>query len=152
MEGRSVAGAQLAQLRTVTYKRRDSWWTVLLVDPLAIYLVRLADRLRWATPNRITALAFLAGLAAAGAVVASAPGTGGPGAGGPGWLAVGALLYHLAFVLDCVDGKLARWQRRSSVIGGWLDFSLDQIRVVICALALLGGQYAQTRRGAFALL
>src|ERR1700730_13688728 len=113
MEGRSVAGAQLAQLRAITYKRRDSWWTVLLVDPLAIHLVRLADRLRWATPNRITALAFLVGLAAAAAFVASAP-----GAGGPGWLAVGALLYHLAFVLDCVDGQLARWQRRRFGIGG----------------------------------
>src|ERR1700730_453593 len=98
MEGRSVAGAQLAQLRAVTYKKRDSWWTVLLVDPLAVHLVRLADRFRWVTPNRITLLAFLIGLASAGSFLAA----------GPWWLVLGAVLYHVAFVLDCVDGKLAR--------------------------------------------
>ncbi len=138
---------RLAQIRAITYKRRDSWWTVLLVDPLAIHLVRLADRLRWVTPNRITTLAFLSGLGAASAFLAAAfrPGE-------TLWLIVGAVAYHLAFTFDCVDGKLARWQRRSSPVGGWLDFSLDQIRVVMCALALLGGQYKATGQASFTLV
>jgi phosphatidylglycerophosphate synthase len=139
-----LASASLAELRAVTYKKRDSWWTVLLVDPLAIHLVRLADRFRWITPNRITLLAFLIGLASAGSFLAA----------GPWWLVVGAVLYHLAFVLDCVDGKLARWQKSGSIIGGWLDFTLDQVRLVICAVALLGGQYlaGAAHRGVFLLV
>jgi phosphatidylglycerophosphate synthase len=137
-----VASATLAELRAVTYKKRDSWWTVLLVDPLAIHLVRLADRLRWVTPNRITLLAFLLGFGVAGCFLAA----------DPVWLVTGAVLYHVTFILDCVDGKLARWQQSGSVVGGWLDFTLDQVRLVICAIALLSGQYLATGRGVFLLL
>jgi phosphatidylglycerophosphate synthase len=137
-----LASATLAELRAVTYKKRDSWWTVLLVDPLAIHLVRLADRLRWVTPNRITLLAFVLGFGVAGCFLAA----------DPVWLVTGAVLYHVAFILDCVDGKLARWQKSGSVIGGWLDFTLDQVRLVMCAIALLGGQYLATGRGVFLLM
>jgi phosphatidylglycerophosphate synthase len=137
-----LASATLAELRAVTYKKRDSWWTVLLVDPLAIHLVRLADRLRWVTPNRITLLAFVLGFGVAGCFLAA----------DPVWLVTGAVLYHVTFILDCVDGKLARWQKSGSVIGGWLDFTLDQVRLVMCAIALLGGQYLATGRGVFLLV
>ncbi|MDT5028579.1 MAG: hypothetical protein QOE61_5005 [Micromonosporaceae bacterium] len=137
-----MASATLAELRAVTYKKRDSWWTVLLVDPLAIHLVRLADRLRWVTPNRITLLAFVLGFGVAGCFLAA----------DPVWLVTGAVLYHVTFILDCVDGKLARWQKSGSVVGGWLDFTLDQIRLVMCAIALLGGQYLATGRGVFLLM
>lgn len=137
-----MASATLAELRAVTYKKRDSWWTVLLVDPVAIHLVRLVHRVRWITPNRITLLAFVLGLGVAGCFLAARP----------GWLVVGALLYHVTFILDCVDGKLARWRRTGSVVGGWLDFTLDQVRLVICAIALLGGQYLATGRGVFLLM
>jgi phosphatidylglycerophosphate synthase len=115
---------------------------VLLVDPVAVHLVRLADRLRWVTPNRITLFAFALGFGAAACLAtATTPG-----------LIAGALIYHLTFVLDCVDGKLARWQGSGSVVGGWLDFTLDQVRLVLCAIALLGGQYLATGRGVFLLL
>lgn len=122
-----------------TYKPRDSWWTVLLVDPVAGRLVRAATPYRWVTPDRITAVAFLLGLGAAAAFLA----------GGPGWLAAGAVLYHLGFVLDCVDGKVARLRGTSSVLGGWLDFLLDRIRVVLCTVALCAGQWRETGADVF---
>jgi len=68
---------------------------------------------------------------------------------GPGWLAVGAVLYHLSFVLDCVDGKLARLTGTGTVFGGWLDYVFDRIRVLACALALTGGQFSATGRPAY---
>jgi phosphatidylglycerophosphate synthase len=128
----------MAQVRA-TYKARDSWWTVLLVDPVAGRLVRAAAPYRWLTPNRITAVAFLLGLGAAGAFLA----------GAPGWLVAGALLYHLGFVLDCVDGKIARLHGTGSIFGGWLDFFLDRVRVVLCAVALFAGQWRQTGADVF---
>jgi phosphatidylglycerophosphate synthase len=122
-----------------TYKRRDSWWTVLLVDPLAGRLVRAAAGRAWVTPNLLTGGAFLLGLAAAAAYLA----------GSPGWLVVGAVLYHIGFVIDCMDGKVARLQGTGSVFGGWLDFLLDRVRVVLCTVALFTGQWLDTRNVAF---
>lgn len=55
----------LATIRERTYKRRDAWWTVWLVDPLASRLVWLVAPWRWVTPNRLTFGAFLVGLGSA---------------------------------------------------------------------------------------
>ena len=46
----------LDEIRDRTYKDRDAWWTVWLVDPLAARLVRLVAPYRWITPNLLTAL------------------------------------------------------------------------------------------------
>ncbi len=117
-----------------TYKRKDAWWTVLLVDPLASRLVLpIANRTN-ITPNQVTIASFVVGLLAATAF----------SRGDHSWLVVGALLYHLSFVLDCVDGKLARLKRTGSVFGMWLDFTFDRYRVWICAAALAYGQFERT--------
>jgi hypothetical protein len=60
------------------------------------------------------------------------------------WLVVGALLYHVSFVLDCIDGKLARVKGTGSVFGMWLDFTFDRYRVWVCAAALGYGQFQRT--------
>jgi phosphatidylglycerophosphate synthase len=137
-----MAKPSLAELRAVTYKRRDAWWTVLLVDPIAVHLVRMVIGMRWITPNRITGAAFVLGLGSAACFL---------GASTP-WLIAGALLYHLAFILDCVDGKVARWQGSGTVFGGYLDFILDQIRMAICTVALMAGQWMATGRDEYLYL
>ncbi len=124
----------LAEIRTRTYKDRDAWWTVWLVDPLASRLVWLVSPWRWVTPNRLTVSAFLLGLAAAACFWQQTW----------GWLAAGALLFHLSFVLDCMDGKIARLNGTGSVFGAWLDYVFDRLRVLVCTVALVGGQYART--------
>ena len=114
----------LEEIRSRTYKRRDAWWTVWLVDPLASRLVWLVAPWRWATPNTLTTLAFL----------------------------IGALLFHLSFVLDCMDGKIARLNGTGSVFGAWLDYVFDRLRVAACAVGLFGGQYHQTGNFAYVWL
>jgi hypothetical protein len=47
------------------------------------------------------------------------------GGGRLAWVAGGILLY-LGFVLDCVDGQLARYTRVFSPFGGWLDTIADR--------------------------
>jgi phosphatidylglycerophosphate synthase len=119
-----------------TYKPRDSWWTVFLVDPLAGRVLWLVSAWSWVTPNVLTIIAFILGLgAAASFAMASWP-----------FLALGALLFHLSFVLDCIDGKLARLRGVFSLFGGWLDYICDRLRIVVCTLALFGGQTAATGR------
>jgi phosphatidylglycerophosphate synthase len=124
----------LDEIRTRTYKRRDAWWTVWLVDPLASRLVWLVAPWRWVTPNRLTTLAFVVGI---GSAVAFWQGT-------YGWLLVGALLFHLSFVLDCMDGKIARLNGTGSVFGAWLDYVFDRLRVAACVVGLFGGQFVLT--------
>jgi phosphatidylglycerophosphate synthase len=126
----------LAEVRRITQKKRDAWWTVLLVDPLATPLVRWTARHTRLTPNQITWAALVLGLGAAACFERA----------DWRWLIAGAVLYHLSFVLDCMDGKLARLTGTGTVFGSWLDYVFDRIRVLACAIALMGGQYERTGR------
>ncbi|MGV9340258.1 CDP-alcohol phosphatidyltransferase family protein [Streptomyces sp. NPDC003688] len=129
-----MANLSLRAVQKLTCKKRDAWWTVFLVDPLATRLLMVVARFRFITPDGVTWAALFVGLASAGFFLK----------GDTTSLVVGALLYHISFVLDCVDGKLARLKGNGSVFGGWLDYVFDRIRVLCCALALMGGQYLRT--------
>jgi phosphatidylglycerophosphate synthase len=136
-----AGGYTLAQVQE-TYKPRDAWWTVLLVDPLASRLVKVTANRTNITPNQLSFMALLLGLVSAGLFWNAST-----------WaLIVGALIYHLAFVLDCMDGKVARLKGTGSILGSWLDYVFDRIRVFICALALFGGQYRETDDWIYLLL
>lgn len=124
-----MASFTLADVREHTYKRRDAWWTVFLVDPLASRLVLFTANRTSITPNQITAGA---GVLGAGSAVAFALGT------WP-WLVLGGVLFHLSFVLDCMDGKIARLKGNGSVFGAWVDFVFDRVRFFVCMMALLLG-------------
>jgi phosphatidylglycerophosphate synthase len=124
----------LAEVRRRTEKKRDAWWTVLLVDPVATPLVRQVAMRTRVTPNQITVGAFLLGLVSAACFAL----------GEWRWLVAGAVLYHVSFIFDCMDGKLARLTGQGSVFGAWLDFVFDRIRVAACAVALMAGQYQRS--------
>jgi phosphatidylglycerophosphate synthase len=124
----------LVDIRERTYKPRDAWWTVLLVDPLAARLVRLVAPYRRITPNVLTAAATVLGLIAAACFAGQTR----------WWLVAGAVLFHLSFVVDCMDGKIARLNGTGSIFGAWFDFVFDRLRVFVCALALFGGQFLHT--------
>jgi hypothetical protein len=129
----------VAEVKARTAKERDSWWTVLLVDPLALRLTRLVAPLRWLTPNRITLIAFTFGMLAAVCFAQASR----------GWLIAGAVLYYIGFLWDCVDGKIARLNGTGTIFGMWLDYILDQVRIIICVSALFGAQYLATRNVAY---
>ncbi|MBW5445360.1 CDP-alcohol phosphatidyltransferase family protein [Cohnella sp. CFH 77786] len=121
------------------FKKKDAWWTVYLVDPVAARLMLpLANHTR-ITPNQLTLSAFACGLISAFCFYR----------GTYSWILAGAVLYHLSFTLDCMDGKVSRLKGTGSVFGAWLDYALDRTRVAICAFALMLGQYGQTGDIAF---
>jgi phosphatidylglycerophosphate synthase len=123
-----------ADVKRRTYKYKDAWWTVLLVDPVAAPVVAFIANYTPITPNALTFTALLLGLASAGAFwLHTWP-----------WLVAGAVLYHLSFTLDCMDGKVARLKGNGSAIGGLLDYIFDRIRVLIVTLGLFGGQFHAT--------
>jgi phosphatidylglycerophosphate synthase len=117
-----------------SYKKKDSWWTVYLVDPVASRLILPTVNYTNITPNQLTVLAFLLGLTAAyqyylGTFIS---------------LITGAFLYHLSFICDCMDGKISRLKGTGSMFGGWLDYILDRTRVAICAFVLMFTHFKQT--------
>lgn len=106
-------------------KEHDSLIAVLFAGRAARTLVPLADRLGL-TPNQITAASFASSLVAA-ALIAAAPRSG---------EAVAALLIAVSFVLDCLDGQLARATHRVSDFGRYLDSLTDLVKVFVLVAAL----------------
>ena len=113
-------------------KTNDSPFTTLLVSPYSKYLARFAARRGW-SPDQVTALSFAVGVAAAAAFALGTRGT----------MIAGAVLLQLSFVLDCVDGQLARYTRTFSSFGGWLDAVLDRMKEYV----LYGGLALGAARG-----
>lgn len=109
---------------TSALRERDAWWTVLVVDPIALPLLAVARRVPGVTPMGVTVTALLVGAAS---VLSFATGQ----------LLLAALLFEVRFVLDCVDGKLARLTSASSRWGAFADLASDTL-VVGSAYAALG--------------
>lgn len=114
-----------------TFKKKDAWWTVLLVDPIAARLILPTANYTNITPNQLSIFSFILGMTAAYCFYL----------GDYTALVIGALLYHLSFIIDCMDGKIARLKGTGSTFGMLLDITLDHIRVIICGAALLYSQY-----------
>ncbi|GAB1820348.1 CDP-alcohol phosphatidyltransferase family protein [Herbidospora sp. RD11066] len=108
-------------------KQDDGFFATYAVSTWSRHVVKAAAWLR-VTPNGVTGISV--GLAVMAAVWFSM-GT------RPAQLA-GAVALYLSFVLDCVDGQLARYTRRFSPIGAWLDATFDRVKeyVVYVGLAI----------------
>ncbi|MEU8383074.1 CDP-alcohol phosphatidyltransferase family protein [Streptosporangium sp. NPDC048865] len=122
-----------------TRKRKDSWWTVFLVDPVACRLTLLVANHTSITPNGLTRFSLILGMCSAICFAS-------------GRLAAGALLFYVSFMVDCMDGKIARLKGTGTAFGLWLDYVGDRIRVVCCAAGLASGQYAVTGDVSYILL
>jgi phosphatidylglycerophosphate synthase len=112
-----MPGPTLAELRatgqpqSVMDRLNDEHWAGrLYMRKLSPGATWVFARLGW-SPNAVTAAFIVCGVAA-GVVVAF----------GGLWTAVlGAILIQAYLLFDCSDGELARWSRRTSVAGIYLD-------------------------------
>jgi phosphatidylglycerophosphate synthase len=117
--------AQVAEAYRRSRKPRDILWNRYVARPLAAVLVVPLTRTR-VTPNQVT-FASLAVFAGAAALLVVSPGWSGLG------LAVGVL--ELSYVLDCVDGQLARVRGTSTPVGAHLDFLMDELKAFLLVAA-----------------
>ncbi|MEQ7010065.1 DUF5941 domain-containing protein [Actinopolymorpha sp. B17G11] len=108
-------------------KADDTAFTTFFVRSYSGYVARWFARLGF-TPNQVTIMSLAVALGAAG-FCATGSRTG---------LVVGAVLFHLSFALDCIDGDLARYTVRFSTIGSRLDLSADRVKeyVLFAGLAI----------------
>jgi phosphatidylglycerophosphate synthase len=105
-----------ARLR-LAVKEKDDFFTTYAVSTWSPIVTKAAARLAL-SPSGVTALSVLFAVAAALAFWQASR---------PAMIAGGVLLY-LGFVLDCVDGQLARYTRRFGAFGGWLDTMADRAK------------------------
>jgi archaetidylinositol phosphate synthase len=80
----------------------------------------------WVTPNHLTTLRLVVGLAAAAAFIP----------GSYGWSNMAALLLILSNFLDHTDGELARMSGKSSRIGHLYDLASDAAVTVLLFIAI----------------
>lgn len=115
-----------------TRKPHDILWNRFVARPLAaVLLVPLASSP--ITPNQVTLLSLLV-FGGAMAVLVAVPTYAG--------LIAAALIIELSYVLDCVDGQLARWRGTSTPVGAHLDFLMDELK----AFLLVAGTGARLYR------
>ncbi|WP_019629107.1 CDP-alcohol phosphatidyltransferase family protein [Actinomadura atramentaria] len=91
---------------------------------------------RGLTPNTVTSISFGA---AALAAFWFADGT-------RSGSAIGAVLLFASFVLDCVDGQLARYTRAATPLGAWLDAVCDRLKEFTVYAGLAAGAVAADPR------
>ncbi len=117
-----------AALLRLAVKERDDFFTTYFVSSWSPLVTRWAARLGL-TPTGVTAISVLFAVTAALAFwQASRPA-----------MVAGAVLLYLGFVLDCVDGQLARYTRHFSAFGGWLDTMADRAKEFVVYAGLAAG-------------
>jgi len=112
----------------------DPWAYTLVLRHLVIRIVWLLGNHTNFTPNQITCISFIFGIFSA---ISFLQGT-------VPFLILGAFLFEISYIFDCVDGRIARLKGQSSMFGRYLDSMSDQMRVFLAVLCLTYGQYAIT--------
>ncbi len=115
-------------------KTRDGWWASIFAGPAANRLLQPIADIQWITPNIITTSSFAIGILAAYCFYTGA-------------YLIGAILVQLSFIVDCMDGQLARYRQQFSKLGAWLDRISDRIKDFIYFFALALGYYQRNPLG-----
>jgi hypothetical protein len=116
-------------------KKIDGWWASIFSGPVANYLLRYIADINWISPNHVTLFAlFLGILASVCFVIAS-----------PLFMILGALLVQLSFIVDCMDGQLARYRQQFSLLGAWLDRIADRVKDFLYFFSLALGFFLKHR-------
>jgi phosphatidylglycerophosphate synthase len=111
------------------------------------FLRRVSKLLTWAavkvgaTPNQVTIASFAIGLYAAFLF-----------AQGDIWSLIGgAILLQVSIIVDCVDGEIARYTRKFSELGAWLDAITDRVKEYAVFLGLAYGAFVHNGQSLWVL-
>lgn len=131
--------AQIADAYRRTKKPKDIFWNRFVARPAAAVLLVPLER-RTVTPNQIT-FASLGVFVLAAATLVLWPGHLG--------LIVAVAVLELSYVLDCVDGQLARMRGQSTPVGAHLDFLMDELKAFFLVAATGTRLYQESARPLF---
>ena len=132
---REIASLNMAALRLrMANRANDGFFSVFFLRKFSKILTWVAVKVG-ATPNQVTLLSFAIGLYSA---YSFSRGT---------FLSIllGAFLLQLSIIVDCVDGELARYTRKFSKLGAWLDAVTDRVKEYLVFLGLAYGASLEGR-------
>jgi len=119
----------IAELRTKCQPKEKSKTDPLLewhiLRPFSIYVTWLAIRLGL-NANHVSFLGLFMGVSAGAALMV----------GSLGWALIAGILAWMSFLLDCVDGEVARYRGSSSMSGTYLDYMVGGVNDVVILLGL----------------
>jgi len=117
-------------------KKIDGWWASIFSGPVANYLLRYIADINWITPNHVTLFALFLGVLASICFIVASPLS----------MILGALLVQLSFIVDCMDGQLARYRQQFSALGAWLDRIADRVKDFLYFFSLALGFFLKHRQ------
>ena len=124
-----LANLNMGNLRLKMANRaNDGFYSVFFLRKFSKLLTWLAVRVN-ATPNQVTLISFAIGLYSAFCFTK----------GTFSQTLLGAALLQLSIIVDCVDGELARYTRKFSKLGAWLDAVTDRVKEYMVFLGLAIG-------------
>lgn len=134
--GSGAAGSAWQQRLRNASRGGDGPYSTLVLRPLSRRLDSIALKINM-SPNMITLISLLIGVGTAALIW-----TGWPAA----WI-VAAVTLQLALLVDCMDGEIARFTRRFSGLGAWLDGIGDRVKeyavfAALGAVAVRDGQHS----------
>jgi phosphatidylglycerophosphate synthase len=109
-----------------TFQPREEWWSRVFATPMAHLLLTIVADWRSITPNRLTMLSFALTLLSALLIL---------GASAKHLILAGIVL-QIAYIIDCMDGQLARYRNISSKLGSLLDKWSDFVKFPFVIVAL----------------
>jgi phosphatidylglycerophosphate synthase len=115
-------------------KKRDNFWTEWISRPPAAVLVWMLKGTA-VTPNQVSFLAITVAAGGCATMISWRTWLG---------LVVAGLLLQLAYIIDCVDGQLARLKSMTSPVGALLDFMLDEVKAFLVIASAATRLYLQS--------
>jgi len=137
----SLAKIKIPMLRLKLANRaNDGFFSVYVLRRFSKVLTWAAVKVG-ATPNQVTIASFAIGLYAAYLF-----------AQGDTWsLIAGAILLQVSIIVDCVDGEIARYTRKFSELGAWLDAITDRVKEYVVFLGLAYGAFVHNGQNLWVL-
>ena len=125
----SIEKLNMGRVRlSMANRANDGFFSVFFLRKFSKLLTWVAVKVG-ATPNQVTLISFAIGLYSAYSF----------SLGGFWNLFLGALLLQISIIVDCVDGELARYTRKFSQLGAWLDAVTDRVKEYMVFLGLAIG-------------
>lgn len=117
-----------------TEQSYGDWWYEIVLRPLVLRIEWIFANYTKFTPNQITIMSLMFGLLSAYLFLF----------GTWYYLIMGAIVFEFSYILDCIDGRIARLKGLESKFGAYLDIITDFIKYFFCILCLAYGQYLLT--------
>ena len=130
----AIANLNMGRVRlSMANRANDGFFSVFFLRKFSKILTWIAVKVG-ATPNQVTLISFAIGLYSAYCFSQASF-----------WsIFLGAILLQLSIIVDCVDGELARYTRKFSQLGAWLDAVTDRVKEY---MVFMGLQLGQKKKG-----